>query len=331
MGDLILPALLVRQSALIELQTTHRIRVLDLYGVLDSQIPSSLQVRQLFNLGIRVIPPQTIRAKFPNELHWIRVVLPLVFDDQIIGVWLLGQRDPNDLYDEYVIDLLQALAQQTTIALIHHRKSQLLTTLYKANIDRDEEERAKLARNLHDDTLNDLALLQRNTKDPVLSEGITQVISSLREFINGLRPEMLSYGLVTALTDLGDALNERQNRTRIVVQLDGAPVPIAPNVEQHLYRIVQQACENALRHAQADLIRILGIITEKAIHLTVVDNGIGFNVETTLDFSELIADQHYGLAGMHERADLINANLNIQSSSEHGTRISIYWKNPLTK
>jgi signal transduction histidine kinase len=327
MGDMVLPTLMVRQSALIELQAINRIRSLDTYGILESQVPTAVQVRGLVELGSRLIPPQTIRT-FPKELHWIRVVLPLIFDDQIIGVWLLGQRDPNDFYDEYVIELLQALAQQTTIALIHHRKSQRLTTLYKANIDRDEEERAKIARNLHDDTLNDLALLQRKTQDPFLSDGINRVINSLRKTINGLRPEMLSYGLVTALHDLGDALNERQSHTRIVVQLDGAPVPISPNVEQHLYRIIQQACENSLRHSQADLIRILGIITHRAIHLTVVDNGMGFDVESTLDFSELIANRHFGLAGMHERADLINASLNIQSSAEYGTRISIYWKNP---
>ena len=101
-------------------------------------------------------------------MHWIRVIIPLIFDKSVIGIWLLGQRDPSDVYESYEIDLLRALAQQTTIALIHTRKSQRLRNLYKANIDRDEEERARLARNLHDDTLNDLALLQRETKDPVL-------------------------------------------------------------------------------------------------------------------------------------------------------------------
>lgn len=327
MSDIILPALMVRQSALLELQTPFQIRVLDHRGVSRSQIPSLVKIHQLLDLEIPVIPPQTIR-EFPKELHWIRVVIPLIFDEKVIGIWLLGQRDPADIYDSYEVDLLRALAQQTSIALIHTRKSQRLRNLYKANIDRDEEERARLARNLHDDTLNDLALLQRKTKDPTLSEGITKVIGSLRKTINGLRPELLSYGLSTALYDLADALNERQSNIAVVVQLEGAPIPIAPKVEQHLYRIVQQACENSLRHSQASLIRIIGIITNKAIHLTVIDDGIGFDVETTLDFSDLIANQHFGLAGMHERADLINATLTIQSNSEHGTRISIYWKNP---
>jgi signal transduction histidine kinase len=330
MGELILPSLMVRQSVLIELQSNNRMRVLDFRGVLQSQIPDLDLIFKLLALDLKVIPPQTIRS-YKKENRWIRVVLPLIFDNQVIGIWLLGQRDPNDIYDGYVVDLLQALAQQTTIALIHHRKSQRLRTLYKANIDRDEEERAKLARDLHDDTLNDLALLQRETKDPVLSDGIDKVIHSLRKTINGLRPEMLSYGLGTALNDLGDALNERQSRTEVVVQVDDAPIPIATNIEQHLYRIVQQACENALRHAQATQIRIIGIITEKAIHITVADNGIGFNVESTLDFSDLIAKQHFGLAGMHERADLIDARLSIVSDNSEGTRISVYWKNPKIK
>ena len=327
MGDLILPSLMVRQSVLIEMQSKTQMRVLDFRGVIQSQIPTMPQIQDLLAMDLRVIPPQTIR-NYQKEIRWIRVVLPLIFDNQVIGIWLLGQRDPNDSYDEYLVNLLQALAQQTTIALIHHRKSQRLRNLYQANIDRDEEERAILARNLHDDTLNDLALLQRETKDPLLSEGINRVINPLRKTINGLRPEMLSYGLSTALMDLGDALNERQKNTQVIVQLDGAPISIAPNIEQHLYRIVQQACENALRHSNASRIQIIGIITEKAIHLTVIDDGNGFNVESTLDFSVLIANQHYGLAGMHERADLINANLSIQSDPDQGTRISVYWKNP---
>jgi signal transduction histidine kinase len=330
MGDIILPGLMVRQSALLEFQTPFQIRVLDYRGVTRSQIPSLVQINQLLDLEIPVIPPQTIK-KYPKVMHWIRVVIPLIFDENMIGIWLLGQRDPSDMYESYEIELLRALAQQTTIALIHTRKSKRLRNLYKANIDRDEEERARLARNLHDDTLNDLALLQRETKDPILSEGITKVIGSLRKAINGLRPELLSYGLVTALYDLADGFNDRQSRTAVIVQLEGEPIPIAPKVEQHLYRIVQQACENSLRHSQASLIRIIGIITTKAIHLTVIDNGTGFDVDSTLDFSELIANQHYGLAGMHERADLINATLTIQSNSEHGTRISIYWKNPEVK
>jgi signal transduction histidine kinase len=327
MGDIILPGLMVRQSALLEFQTPFQIRVLDHRGVNRSQIPSLVQINQLLDLEIPVIPPQTIK-KYPRAIHWIRVIIPLIFDENVIGIWLLGQRDPSDVYEKYEIDLLRALAQQTTIALIHTRKSKRLRNLYKANIDRDEEERARLARNLHDDTLNDLALLQRKTNDPILSEGITKVIGSLRKAINGLRPELLSYGLATALYDLADGFNDRQSRTAVIVQLEGEPIPVAPKVEQHLYRIVQQACENSLRHSEASLTRIIGIITPKAIHLTVIDNGIGFDVDSTLDFSELIANQHYGLAGMHERADLINATLTIQSNSEHGTRISIYWKNP---
>jgi signal transduction histidine kinase len=330
MGDIILPGLMVRQSVLLELQTRYQIRVIDFRGVSRSQIPSLRYINQLLDLESPVIPPQTIND-FPNELHWIRVIIPLIFDENVIGIWLLGQRDPSNIYESYEIDLLRALAQQTTIALIHTRKSQRLRNLYKENIDRDEEERARLARNLHDDTLNDLALLQRKTKDPVLSEGITKVIGSLRKAINGLRPELLSYGLATALYDLADGFNDRQSEIAVLVQLEGEPIPIAPKVEQHLYRIVQQACENSLRHSHAKLVRIIGIITTKAIHLTVTDDGIGFDVESALDFSELIANQHFGLAGMHERASLINATLTIQSNSEHGTRISIYWKNPQEK
>jgi len=83
----------------------------------------------------------------------------------LIGVWLLGRRDPNDYYEDYVVQALETIAQQTTIAIINHHKSIRLRSLYEANINRNEAERANLARELHDDTLNTLAMLQREFQD----------------------------------------------------------------------------------------------------------------------------------------------------------------------
>jgi signal transduction histidine kinase len=208
---------------------------------------------------------------------------------------------------------------------VNHSQTKRLRALYQFNIDRHENERARLARDLHDATLNNLALLLHETSDPDASQDIDELITNLRKTIHGLRPEMLSYGLLTALQDLGDTLNERQSQTDVQVTLQGTLTPLPPGIELHLFRIIQQACENALRHAQADHIYIRGQISEAEVHLTVEDDGIGFEIGENTFLSDLLVNQHYGLAGMHERAELIHAKMRITSQPGKGTMVTIDW------
>jgi len=322
--NLILPSLLVRQSALLEIENENKLKIVSLNGLIEEQLPSFEDINELVNLRDKYILPQEIR-KFSSHLNWIKVVLPLTFDNENIGVWLLGRRDPNDLYDAALIHMLKSLAHQTSLALVNHTQTQRLRALYQANIDRHENERARLARDLHDDALNNLALLQKETNDPDASRDIEELITNLRKTIHGLRPEMLSYGLLTALQDLGDTLNERQDETEVHVTLQGTFAPIDPNTELHLFRIVQQACENSLRHARAHNIYINGQIEENEVHISIKDDGIGFEAGENTRLSDLLAAHHYGLAGMHERADLIHAKMRIISSPGNGTTVTIDW------
>jgi len=327
LGDLILPSLMVRQSALISIFGHSNFSVLDFRGLQKEQLPTREHISELLEMGGKYIPPHKIR-RFPRHLHWIKVILPLTFDNDIIGLWLLGRRDPNDVYGATLIEMLHSLANQTSIALVNHRQTQNLRALYQANIDRHENERASLARELHDDTLNNLALLQRETKNQDLTHDIENIIAKLRKTIRGLRPEMLTYGLMTALQDLGDTLNERQSKTEVLVALEGIPAPtnIAQNIELHLFRVVQQACENALLHALAKNLKIMGEISESGVNIRIEDNGVGFETGRSLMLSDLLTNKHYGLAGMHERADLIGAKINIQSTPGKGTTILIEWQ-----
>jgi signal transduction histidine kinase len=322
--ELILPSLLVRQSALLALENESHLKIISMNGLIEEQLPSLEDIHELVNLRDKFILPQEIR-KFPPRLNWIKVVLPLIFDKEIIGVWFLGRRDPNDLYDVSLIQMLKSLAYQTSLALINHTQTKRLRALYQANIDRHENERARLARDLHDDALNNLALLQHETNDPDATRDIEKIISQLRKTIHGLRPEMLSYGLLTALQDLGDTLNERLDETEVHVTLQGTFAPIDSNTELHLFRIVQQACENSLRHARAHHIYINGQIEENEVHVSIKDDGIGFEAKENIRLSDLLAAKHYGLAGMHERADLIHAKIKIVSSPGKGTTVAVDW------
>lgn len=326
MGSLVLPTLLVRQSVVLEMQTQSLMGVLDYYGVEESQIPQADTIRTLVEKGPRILTPEATQ-QLPPEYQWIRVVMPLNFDHQLIGVWLLGARDPDDIYPPQILSTLESIAQQTTFVIINHQKTTRLRALYQSNIHRNEAERASLSRDLHDETLNQIALLQREHKDPQLKESLEQITTSLREMIQGLRPDLVSFGLATALEDLAYSLNERYSTTLVETNLQGPSVPISgmQDTELQIFRIVQQACENALRHAEAQKITIEGVISQEFIEIVIRDDGKGFEGFGIMDLTNLIKKQKYGLPGMHERADLINADLKIQSQISKGTQVIIAW------
>ena len=84
----------------------------------------------------------------------------------------------------------------------------------------------------------------------------------MREIVSDLRPPMLMYGLIPAINELADNMMERSNdkvTIKVDIQEEGGRLP--QNMEQHLFRIAQEACENSLRHAQAKNIAIFGDVS----------------------------------------------------------------------
>ena len=88
-----------------------------------------------------------------------------------------------------------------------------------------------------------------------------EVTHRLREIVSDLRPPMLMYGLIPAINELADNLMERSgDKVTIKVDIQAGEERLPQNIEQHLFRIVQEACENSLRHANAANIRMFGAI-----------------------------------------------------------------------
>ena len=129
--------------------------------------------------------------------------------------------------------------------------------------------------------------------------------------------------------DLVDSLNspDDTNGPEITLALaeGGEPVRHDAQVELHVYRIVQQACDNALTHSRARCVTIRGHVEAGSIDLTVEDDGVGFEAEGRLDLSRLTAHKHFGLAGMFERANIVGAKLQVDSAPGSGTRVRVTW------
>lgn len=318
----LLPVLLIRQSALINLNSEATFSIVYSERLDSNELPRSNQINLLTDMSRRYLP---FLNELPENLHWIKIIIPLYFDKQVIGLWFFGQRDPDDFYSASLIQQLQTLANQTSIAMVNNQQSQNLRALYQANINRHELERTTLARELHDDTLNSLTVLQRDVNEPALIEKTDKIIADLRDIVQGLRPGMLAYGLHTALEDLADMLNERQQSTKVTVSLEGRQVKLNEDFELYAFRIIQQACENALQHAKANTLQISGVISNDKVDITVEDDGIGIAFSDASELNHLLENGHFGLAGMIERASLANASLSISRRQQNGTTIRLVW------
>jgi len=203
-----------------------------------------------------------------------------------------------------------------------------LHLLYQANIDREEKERKALALDIHDDILNQLAILSTkpdSIESPEFQEIYQFLTARLRQMTTNLRPAMLNYGLKFALEEyIGELSDRSDHQPNIILEINSTNLRYDTKVEEHHYRIVQQACENALHHAQAKNIWVTGLLDPDHIELTVKDDGIGFELDH-LDFNSLLINKHYGLAGMHERAVLVGAKLEIITKPGVGSLVTVSW------
>jgi PAS domain S-box-containing protein len=200
-----------------------------------------------------------------------------------------------------------------------------------------EEERLHIARELHDEPIQTLALLCRQlnsidekgeTLPPSSLKAIQKaremaqnVVKELRDFTRALRPPILDdLGMVASvrrlLVDFMDR-NKINGRLKIV----GVETRLPRDVELVIFRVAQEALSNVERHARANNVEITIIFGENGTELNVRDDGIGFNVQSVIGASS--ASVQLGLVGMEERAELCGGKFEIKSAPGKGTTVSI--------
>ena len=199
-----------------------------------------------------------------------------------------------------------------------------------------EAERARLAHELHDDTVQALIALKQRAQmarkslaaDPERAsqrlDELTGLIDGeligLRRLIGDLRPIYLEdLGFVPALEMLTQQMRERHG---LAVQLAvrGETVRLAPDLELAAFRIVQTALNNVAAHAEAQVVNVIVEFAAEGVTLTVQDDGRGFVPPDQP--ADLVRDGHFGLMGMRERAMLYGGHLTIVSTPGRGTTIT---------
>ncbi len=199
-----------------------------------------------------------------------------------------------------------------------------------------EEERHRLARELHDDTIQSLIALNqrlqlaRTAADPALAGQLaemeqlaTDTIADLRRLTRDLRPSYLDdLGLAPAL---GLLAREATATLGIPVAFtsSGEPRRLPPPVELAAYRIAQEALRNAGRHARASHVTLALDFAADRATLTVTDDGVGFDAARV---SELALGGHFGLLGARERAEAVGATLAVDAAPGAGTRVVMSWE-----
>ncbi len=200
-----------------------------------------------------------------------------------------------------------------------------------------EDERNRLARELHDETVQTLIALEHQVhllrrlierdsaaaveKASELAAMAADAVREVRRIIRALRPLYLDdLGWLPAIQALVDDVN-RDDQLLATFQLSGSKRRLEPAAELALFRTAQEALSNVVRHSEARRAWVHVEITEDTATLTVRDDGRGFTPPTRIE--ELASAGHFGLMGIQERAQLIGGQLAIESEPGKGTTISV--------
>jgi len=234
---------------------------------------------------------------------------PVTFRNRPLGS-LRVYGGPFGAEDERLLRAFAASAA-TAVATAQHAGEAAL----RRSLEASEAERSRWARELHDETLQQLAGLRmllagarrsgdRERIDAALEaalERLTTGIGDLRSLIADLRP--------AALDELGikPALETLTGRSEVDIDLDVALADRPPaDLESTIYRVVQEALTNVAKHARAEAVRVRVTSGPDKVELDIADDGCGFDPEKRRE--------GFGLIGMHERAALVGGEIQVETS-----------------
>ena len=280
--------------------------------------------------------PRAVSAFVQAGLTSVAIV-PIVSGDRIFGALSVLSINETKNFSDRDIAILTAIGRQTGIAIENAYLYENMRFYARRITQAQENERKRVARELHDDTIQSLIALSRrlealSTSEEVLpdttarrirelQEATGDVIKSVRRFSQDLRPSILDdLGLLPTLEELTSELN-RQDGLQAEFRVLGEERRLSSEVELMLFRIAQEALNNVRKHAQATRSVTVVELSDSAIKMTVEDNGKGFKPPMLSE--HLAAASKLGLIGMHERARLLGGTLVVDSAPGRGTRVIV--------
>ncbi|QEH33262.1 Response regulator PleD [Aquisphaera giovannonii] len=278
---------------------------------------------------------EAFRASGSSEL----LVFPMNLKGRRFGVLLLGFASRIGAAGP-LAELVREIADILSLALAHFELLETVTRgrsqlefLSRRLLQVREEESRHIARELHDEIGQLLAVLNFSLRGMQQSEGsgpfqetlgygldvVSRLLAKVRGLSLDLHPALLEdFGLVTALRRYIGSVASRVGRTAIL-EADESIGRFDRQIETACYRVTQEALTNALRHGEASSVRIELTEREGALHLLIDDDGRGFDTEAAMESAARGAS--LGLLGMRERVSLVGGELSIFSEPGNGTKI----------
>jgi signal transduction histidine kinase len=262
---------------------------------------------------------------------WRWLVSPLRFLESEVSVLKWGKDVPKNDDPRAVFELRRLRQALYQLALSAVERAKLMRRYVSDLVQVQEEERSRLAREIHDGPLQDVtALIQQlrlavsesglqkpDSRLHLAEEGAVHAVRELRALCDELSPPWLDLGLEQALQELAGRLS-RHLGLSVNVEAEN-DVPLSRDQILAFFRVVQEAVHNSARHGQAGLVTIRFFRDEDRAVLEVSDDGEGF--EGKVDVEALRVSGHRGLANMSERMSLIGGTLEISSVRGEGTTI----------
>lgn len=267
-----------------------------------------------------------------RDESWLNKIIPFNYFDELTMNSVAGQAAvalENNLLYKNINQLLQRYVEQ----------NEKLTILSSKILKAHEEERKRIAREIHDGPAQSAACLalklelcrkktQEGASDELslefnkLGDYVRSIVHEIRTIIYDLKPSYLDEGLFTAIQNHIDVFMENTG-LRIEFKKSGMDSNIEYYIVSTLFRIVQEALTNISKHAKANKVNISLDIQKDILYLDIQDNGQGFDTANIKKSKHEKIDRGFGIEGMKERVELINGNIDISSALNKGTTIKI--------
>jgi signal transduction histidine kinase len=255
--------------------------------------------------------------------------VPLIVRDRAIGVIVAQDKQHQDpRFTDEDVRIAEAFAERAAVAV--DLSERVATDALRRVVAGQELERHRLARELHDETgqaLTSILLGLKNLEEAKSDDDVRRSVLELRELVVStlhdvrrlaveLRPKALDdFGLVPALERLAETFAEQTNvDVHIEAALGDSRLP--GEAETALYRIVQEALTNVVKHANARTVSVVLTRKGEAVVVVIEDDGRGF--DPSADHTEGL-----GLLGMRERIALVGGRLSVESAPDRGTTVAV--------
>lgn len=265
------------------------------------------------------------------------ICVPLKIKGRTIGILELLNKLWDERFDDEDLNFLRSLGAQAAIAIENAQLYQRLQEERDRIIQAQEEVRREIARNLHDGTVQSLSILAMNLEivkrlmktDPEAADDelermrqtILRTVEEARTLMFQLRPVVLeTQGLVPALREYVVQLQDRE-AFQVHLEAEDLSDELDKKVEGTIFAIVQEAVNNARKHADAQNVSIRLEKQEDAVVVTIDDDGKGFDLDPEGEDGD--RHKHFGLINMRERARLIQGQFSLDSRKGEGTTVEL--------